>query len=85
MTLITNMALFTKISAFSNVLIVFALGIISITALEACVDGRGKGSVPLANVENVSTTIGVGIYAFEAVGIILNVQTSMQKKEKFSR
>lgn len=34
---------------------------------------------------NISTVIGVAIYAFEAVGVLLTVQSSMEKKEKFKR
>ena len=33
----------------------------------------------------MSTIIGVSIYAFEAVGIILTVKHSMKKAEKFLR
>lgn len=77
MTLITNMALFTKVSAFSNVLLIFALSAICISALEAVINRKGDGETKLANFSNISTTIGVGIFAFEAVGIILNVQSSM--------
>jgi len=43
MTLITNMALFTKVSAFSNVLLIFALSAICISALEAVINREGDG------------------------------------------
>jgi solute carrier family 36 (proton-coupled amino acid transporter) len=33
--------------------------------------------------ENIPMVVGVSIYSFEAVGVLLNIRMSMEKPEKF--
>lgn len=73
MTLITNMALFTKVNTISNILIALCLFVISVSALETAINHPKQQETIWVDFENITTTIGVGIFAFEAVGIILNV------------
>lgn len=88
MTLINNMAIFVKVSAFANVLIVMTLGCVTCYAVDAIASGTPE-SVAARNspfhIENTPTVIGVAIYAFEAVGVILTLKNSMEKIEKFKR
>ena len=88
MTLINNMAVFVKISAFANVLIIMTLLCVVIYALENIIDGTEEFKKSKSNVFNIAnspTVIGVAIYAFEAVGILLTLKNSMEKAEKFKR
>ncbi|CAD8095657.1 unnamed protein product [Paramecium sonneborni] len=85
MTLIQNMAVFTKISAIANLLIVFPLAMIMISAIQTIIDENYPEKYKMIDFSGLSTMIGVSIYSFEAVGVLLNIQSSMQKKEKFQR
>ena len=86
MTLIDNMAIFVKISAFGIVLILitflYVIGISFDSILsesQEYLDSR----LNYANFDQMSIVLGVSIYAFEAVGTILTVKHSMKKMEKF--
>ncbi|CAD8190975.1 unnamed protein product [Paramecium pentaurelia] len=85
MTLIQNMAVFTKVSAIANGLIVFPLVMIIVSAIQAIINESYPKKYHLIDFSGLSTMIGVSIYSFEAVGVLLNIQSSMQKKEKFQR
>ena len=82
MTLINNMAVFVKISAFANVLIIMTLTFLISYAASYIYKRTPEFEVAKYNAFNIAkipTTIGVAIYAFEAVGVLLTVKNSMKK------
>lgn len=88
MTLINNMAVFVKVSALANALIIMTLAYLLTYAAYYIYTQTPEYLEARYNVYNFSrapTVIGVAIYAFEAVGVLLTVKTSMKKQEKFKR
>lgn len=73
MTLISNMAVFSKISAIANGFITFSLVVILISAIISINNNEYPDKSSLADFSEISTMIGVSIYSFEAVGVLLNI------------
>lgn len=71
------MAVFTKVSAIANGLIVFPLVMIIVSAIQAIINESYPKKYHLIDFSGLSTMIGVSIYSFEAVGVLLNIQSSM--------
>lgn len=88
MALVNNMAVFVKVSALASVLIISALTCILLFALGEILDDTPEYEAAKSNRANfgkMPTTIGVAIYGFEAVGVLLSVKNSMINPEKFMR
>jgi len=88
MSFINNLSAFVKICAIANVLTVMVLLSISLFAIgdmTADTPGFEYGRNNMANLDNISTVIGVAIYAFEAVGVMLTIKNSMKDSHKFAR
>ena len=88
MALINNMAVFVKVSAFASLLIISGLTCIILFALGEILDDTPyyeAAKSNRANFDKMPTTIGVAIYGFEAVGVLLSVKNSMVSPEKFMR
>lgn len=82
MTLINNMAVFVKVSAFANVLIIMTLTYLITYAtylIYIQTPEFEEAKHNSFNIKNAPTVIGVAIYAFEAVGVLLTVKNSMKK------
>lgn len=80
LSMINNFALFSKASFVGNLLIVVTLIIVTMKNFDIMYtqDGYQRNSQNKFNFSYFPMCIGVSIYAFEAVGIIMSIRSSIE-------